>query len=65
DRMLDALEARLAKRDYLVGTFSLADIAVSSGLMFGTMVGLPLDRWPRTAAWLKRCGERPAVKKAR
>jgi glutathione S-transferase len=65
DRMLDALEARLAKRDYLVGTFSLVDIAVSGGLMFGTMVGLPLDRWPRTAAWLKRCSERPALKKAR
>ena len=65
ERMLDALEARLSGRDYLVGAFSLVDIAASSGLMFGTMFGLPLDRWPRTAAWLKRCSERPALKKAR
>jgi glutathione S-transferase len=65
DRMLDALEARLAGRDYLVGTFSLVDVAASGGLMFGTMLGLPLDRWPRTAAWCKRCAERPALKRAR
>jgi glutathione S-transferase len=65
DRMLDALEARLAKRDYLVGTFSLVDVAAASWLMLGSMFGLPLDRHPRTAAWLKRCTERPALKKAR
>jgi glutathione S-transferase len=33
--------------------------------MLGAMFGLPLDRHPRTAAWLKRCTERPALKKAR
>jgi glutathione S-transferase len=66
DRMLDGLEARLAKRDYLVGTaFSLVDLAASSQLMLGAMFGLPLDGHPRTAAWLKRCTERPALKKAR
>ena len=65
DRLLDALETRLAGRDYLVGTFSLVDVAASSGLLFGTMLGLPLDRWPRTAGWCKRCAERPALKRAR
>src|SRR5499427_3473172 len=29
DRMLDALEARLAKRDCIVGTFTLTDLAAS------------------------------------
>ena len=65
ERILDALEARLAKGDYIVGTFTLADLAASSWLMLGTMFGLPLDRWPRTAAWCKRCTERPAAKRAR
>ena len=65
DRILDALEARLAKRDYIVGTFSLVDLAAASWLMLGTMFGLPLDRWPRTAAWCKRCSERPALKRAK
>jgi GST-like protein len=65
ERMLDALEARLGNRDYLIGTFSLADLAAASWLMLGSMFGLPLDRWPRTAAWLKRCTERPALKRAR
>ncbi|HET7766497.1 MAG TPA: glutathione S-transferase family protein [Burkholderiales bacterium] len=65
ERILDALEARLAKRDYIVGIFTLADLAAASWLMLGTMFGLPLDRWPRAAAWLKRCSDRPALKKAR
>jgi len=65
ERILDALEARLAKRDYIVGTFTLADLAASSWLMLGTMFGLALDRWPRTAAWCKRCGDRPAAKRAK
>jgi glutathione S-transferase len=65
ERMLDALEARLANRDYIVGGFSLVDLAASSWLMIGAMFGLPLERWPRTGAWLKRCGERPALKRAK
>jgi len=65
-RMLDALEARLAKREYLVGNaFTFVDLAASSWLMLGTMFGLPLDKYPRTAAWIKRCTERPAAKKAK
>jgi glutathione S-transferase len=65
DRILDALEARLAGREYIVGTFSLVDVAAAGWLMLGSMFGLPLDKHPRTAAWLKRCGDRPALKKAK
>ena len=65
ERILDALEARLAGRDYLVGTFTLVDLAASSWLMLGARFGLPLERWPRTGAWLKRCTERPALKRAK
>jgi glutathione S-transferase len=65
NRCLDGIEARLDGREYLLGTFSLADVACASWLGFGSMLGAKLDRHPRVAAWSKRCGERPALKRAR
>jgi len=65
NRYLDALEARLQGRDYLLGSFSLVDVACASWLGFGSMLGAKLDGHPRVLAWSKRCGERPALKKAR
>jgi glutathione S-transferase len=65
DRLLAALEARLEGRDYLLGTFSLVDVAAASWLALGAMFGLKLDQYPRVAAWCKRCTERPAFKRAR
>jgi glutathione S-transferase len=65
DRLLVALEARLEKREYLLGAFSLVDVAAASWLAIGTAFGLGLDRYPRVAAWCKRCTERPAFKRAR
>ncbi len=64
NRQLDTLEARLAKQDYLLGTFTLADIASASWLTMGTMFGLKFDRHPHVAAWCKRCEGRPAFKRA-
>lgn len=65
ERLLDALEARLARRDYLMGNFSIVDVAAAGQLLLGTLLGLKLDRHPRAAAWSRRCGERPAFKRAR
>ncbi len=65
DRILDALEARLEGKEYLLGGFSLVDVAAASWLVMGTMFGLKLDRHPRVAAWCKRCAERPAFKRTR
>jgi glutathione S-transferase len=64
-RCLSALEARLNGRQHLLGDFSLVDVASASWLLFGTMLGVPLDAQPRVAAWTKRCGERAAFKRAR
>jgi len=64
NRQLDALEARLGKQEYLLGSFTLADIASASWLAMGTMFGLKLERHPGVAAWCKRCAERPAFKRA-
>jgi glutathione S-transferase len=64
-RALDALEARLRNGEHLLGDFSLADIAAASWLMFGTRLGIKLDKHPKVAEWLRRCGDRPACKRAR
>jgi len=65
DRLLDTLETRLEGRDYLMGGFSLVDVAAASWLLLGTQLGLPLEGRPRVAAWCQRCAERPAFKRAR
>lgn len=64
-RGLDALQARLQNREYLLGAFSLVDIPAASWLLLGSMLGIKLQSHPRVADWLKRCGERPACKRAR
>jgi glutathione S-transferase len=64
-RGLDALQARLKEREYLLGSFSLADIPAASWLQLGHMFGMRIDSHPPVADWLKRCGERPACQRAR
>lgn len=64
NRQLDVLETRLANHEYLLGAFSLVDVAVASWLALGTMFGLKLDKYPRVASWCKRCADRPAMKRA-
>jgi glutathione S-transferase len=64
-RQLRALEAQLQERDYLFGGFSLADVAAGSALALGVALGLGLEQYPRTAAWCRRCTDRPAFKRAR
>jgi glutathione S-transferase len=65
-RGLDALQARLEAREYLLGgAFSLADIPAASWLQTGGMLGIKVDGHPRVADWLKRCSERPACRRAR
>jgi glutathione S-transferase len=65
DRLLDTLETRIEGRDYLMGGFSLVDVAAASWLLLGTQLGLSLEGRPRVAAWCQRCAERPAFRRAR
>jgi glutathione S-transferase len=64
-RGLDALQARLQGREYLLGSFSLADIPAASWLMLGGLFGVNVDGHPQVADWVKRCSERPACRRAR
>lgn len=64
-RNLDALEGQPDGREYLLGDFSLVDVAAASWLLMGMNLGLKLDGYPRVAGWCKRCAERAAFKRAR
>jgi glutathione S-transferase len=64
-RQMDTLEARFADREYLLGSFSIPDIAAASWLAMGGMFGLKYEKHPRVAAWLRRCMDRPAFKRAK
>jgi len=63
-RNLDALEARLVGREYLLGAaFSLADIPGAASLLTGLALGGALEGRSNVAAWLERCRARPAFRR--
>lgn len=60
----DALEAALGKSEWLAGPqFSVGDLNVASALFRG--LTLDLGKWPKLNAWLHKCWDRPAAKKAK
>jgi glutathione S-transferase len=60
----DVLETALAKSEWLAGpAFSVGDLNVASALYRALFVDL--GKWPKLHAWLNRCWDRPAAKKAR
>jgi glutathione S-transferase len=61
---LDVLETALTKNEWLAGpAFSVGDLNVASALF--RALSIDLAKWPHVQAWLNRCWERPAAKKAR
>ncbi len=62
---LQVLDDELGKRQYLVdpNAFTVADLNVASVLY--RLLFVDLTGKPHLAAWLKRCWDRPAAKKAR
>ena len=60
----DVLEARLKQSEYLAGPqFTVADLNVAAALFRG--LTLDLKKWPKLDAWLRKCWDRPAAKKAK
>jgi glutathione S-transferase len=61
---LDVLETALSKSEWLAGpAFSVGDLNVASALY--RALSIDLGKWPHVQAWLNRCWERPAAKRAR
>lgn len=64
DKVLNALEARLAGRDYLAGPYSIADIVCYPYCKTPLAEGRKIfDERPRLGAWAARMAARPAVQK--
>jgi glutathione S-transferase len=63
-RFLPVLESALSKSDWLVGDYSLADIAFAPHLGFLVQYGFDFPGTPRVRAWLERIRARPAWQKA-
>ena len=60
----DVLETALTKAEWLAGpAFSVGDLNVAAALY--RALTIDTGKWPRTQAWLHRCWERPAAKRAR
>ena len=57
---LDMREKRLRDRQFVIGTFSLADIPIAAALGFGIAQGVAINQRPAVRAWLDRCSVRPA-----
>ncbi len=62
-RLYEVLERRLARRDYLVGDYSIADIASFTWVRAHEWSGVSLDGLGHVTRWLERIEARPAVQR--
>jgi glutathione S-transferase len=63
-RMLTAVDARLAGRDYLAGAFSGADIMTGHASTVAARLKADLSDKPNLAAYIERLNARPALQRA-
>ncbi|MBU2533371.1 MAG: glutathione S-transferase N-terminal domain-containing protein [Alphaproteobacteria bacterium] len=64
DRNLGVLENRLEGRDYILGTYTIADMIAFPWAFIAKPLSASLDEFPNVAAWRGRIKERPAVQRA-
>jgi GST-like protein len=62
-RLATVIDRRLEGRDYLVGNYSIADVASFPWLARHERLGIDLDELPNLNHWLETIGARPAVKR--
>src|SRR5690349_1880679 len=60
-RLYGIIDKRVAKRDFLAGEFSIADIAVYPWAKLWERQGQDINQLPNFARWLERVKGRPAV----
>lgn len=63
-RLLEVLDRRLAGREYLVGEYSIADIATYPWARAWPWAKLDISGLSNLSAWFERVGARPAVRDA-
>lgn len=62
-RLLEVLDTRLAKSEYLAGDYSIADIATWPWVRTYKWSGVSIDGLPHLERWLITIGERPAAQR--
>ena len=65
NRLYGVLDKRLEGRDYVVGDYTIADMAIWPWAQGWERQEQDIAQFPRMKAWLDRMWERPAVKTAR
>lgn len=61
---LALVERALAGRDWLLSGFSAADVMLGYSVFLANLVGVVTDATPNVKAYLARCQERPAFRRA-
>ncbi|MGJ3247355.1 MAG: glutathione S-transferase family protein [Elainellaceae cyanobacterium] len=64
ERLLSVLDKQLDGKDYIVGEYSIADIAAYPWVLEAEDLSVDLSKIPHVFAWMQRMGDRPAVKRA-
>lgn len=61
-RMLQVLDGTLAGRSWLVGNFSLADVAFAPRAIILSKLGVEIDpAWKNVAAWIQKLNQRASI----
>ena len=63
-RLLEVLDTRLSGRDFLVGSYSIADMAVYPWARAYPWANVSVEGLPNLQAWFARIDARPVVQKA-
>ncbi|HXP95932.1 MAG TPA: glutathione S-transferase N-terminal domain-containing protein [Telmatospirillum sp.] len=61
ERLYGVLDRQLAKKPYVAGDYSIADIAIYPWVQRYEWQGIDLEAFPNVTRWQKILGERPAV----
>lgn len=63
NRLLGVLERRLSGRDFIVGEYTIADMASYPWVKIAGVFNQDMSNFPNVQAWLDRVAARPAVQK--
>jgi GSH-dependent disulfide-bond oxidoreductase len=63
NRCLGVLERRLDGRNYILGEYSIADMAAFPWVLISKPLGQALDEFPNVARWREAIKQRPAVQR--
>jgi GST-like protein len=60
-RCIGVLERRLERREFILGDYSIVDMACFPWILIAPRLDEPLERFPNVSAWRQRIKARPAV----